>query len=198
MTLLRMIAFRPAGEQSSARAPATAGGAARPAPRAGSPGTAGSSGTAGSPGRAEATSGNVADSAASTATAASAADGWPAILGQLELSGAARQLANHCVFIGRQGAVVRLALDPRNQLVRTAATEEKLAQALSRHFGQTVRLEFQAGTAPGTETPAQAQRRASEAELAAARRAFEEDPGVRSLRDRFGATVLPDTIRPVK
>jgi DNA polymerase-3 subunit gamma/tau len=199
MALLRMIAFRPAGEQSGAGAAATAGGAVRPAvPRAGGPGTEGTAGPA---------AGNADSSALSAGTTASTADspklageasGWPAILGQLELSGAARQLANHCVFIGRQGAVVRLALDPRNQLVRTAATEEKLAQALSRHFGQTVRLEFQAGTAPGTETPAQAQRRASDAEQAAARRAFEEDPGVRSLRERFGATVLPDTIRPVK
>jgi DNA polymerase-3 subunit gamma/tau len=117
---------------------------------------------------------------------------------QLELSGAARQLASHCVFLGRQGALVRLALDPRHQLVRTTATEEKLAQALSRHFGTTVRLEFQSGAAPGTETPAQAQRRASEAELSAARRAFDEDPGVRGLRERFGASVLPDTVRPVK
>jgi DNA polymerase-3 subunit gamma/tau len=102
------------------------------------------------------------------------------------------------VFLGRQGAVVRLALDPRNQVVRTATTEEKLAQALSRHVGQTVRLEFQAAPAGGTETPAQAQRRASEAELAAARHAFAEDPGVRNLRERFGATVLPETVRPVK
>jgi len=93
---------------------------------------------------------------------------------------------------------VRLALDPRNQLVRTVTTEEKLAQALSRHFGQTVRLEFQAAAAEGTETPAQAQRRASDAELADARRAFEEDPAVRNLRERFGATVLPETVRPVK
>jgi DNA polymerase-3 subunit gamma/tau len=102
------------------------------------------------------------------------------------------------VFLGRQGALVRLALDPRNQLVRTVATEEKLAQALSRHFGSTVRLEFQSGPGQGAETPAQAQRRTGEAELAAARRDFEEDAGVKSLRERFGATVLPDTIRPVK
>jgi DNA polymerase-3 subunit gamma/tau len=121
-----------------------------------------------------------------------------AIVAQLELTGAARQLASHCVFLGRQGALVRLLLDPRHQLVRTTATEEKLAQALSRHFGTTVRLEFQSGTAQGTETPAQAQRRADEAELSAARRAFDEDPGVRGLRERFGASVLPDTVRPVK
>jgi DNA polymerase-3 subunit gamma/tau len=141
--------------------------------------------------------------AAALATQTAAAPGagrdspWAQIVSQLELAGAARQLANHCAFIGRQGAVVRLALDPRNQLVRTAAQEEKLAQALSRYYGETVRLEFQAVT-PGAETPAQAQRRASDTELAQARQAFEEDAGVKGLRERFGATVLPDSVRPVK
>ena len=46
--------------------------------------------------------------------------------------------------------------------------------------------------------PALLARRASEQELAAARRAFEADPGVQGLRERFGATVLPDSVRPVK
>ncbi|HYC09907.1 MAG TPA: DNA polymerase III subunit gamma/tau C-terminal domain-containing protein, partial [Steroidobacteraceae bacterium] len=114
------------------------------------------------------------------------------------LTGAARQLASHCAFLGRQGGVVRLSLDPRNQMVRTAATEEKLAQALSRHFGETVRLEFRAPAAGDAETPALIARRASEAELVAARRAFEDDPGVKGLRERFGASVLPETVRPVK
>ena len=167
MTLLRMIAFRPAG--ASAR------------PAAGEPKVQERAGQG---------------SAASAATPE--AGGWPAILGRLELSGAARQLASHCAFISRQGALVRLGLDPRNQLLRTSATEEKLAQALSRHFGVSVRLEFQSAAAASTETPAQVQLRASEAELAAARRAFEEDAGVKGLRDRFGATVLPETVRPVK
>ena len=177
MTLLRMLAFRPAGEAARAAPPAGDARAATPArPAAGT-----------------------APQAAPAAAAPPAATGapWAQILSQLELAGAARQLAHHCVFIGRQGAVVRLALDPRNQLLRTAALEEKLAQALSRYYGEPVRLEFQAVGA-GTETPAQAQRRASEEELSAARRAFEDDAGVKGLRERFGATVLPDTVRPVK
>jgi DNA polymerase-3 subunit gamma/tau len=175
MTLLRMIAFRPAGESSAARAPAGAA-AASGAPGAGS-----------------------AAGARSAADAVSATDSgpWATIVNALELSGAARQLASHCVFIGRHGAVVRLALDARNQPVRTPAQEEKLAQALSRYFGEPVRLEFQAGAA-GAESPALLARRASEQELAAARRAFEADPGVQGLRERFGAAVLPDTVRPVK
>jgi len=130
--------------------------------------------------------------------AAPGSDAWTAIVKDLELSGAGRQLASHCVLIGRQGGVVRLALDPRNQLLRTPATEERLAQALSRYFGETVRVEFQASGTGTAETPALIARRANEAELASARRAFEEDPTVKGLRERFGATVLTDTVRPVK
>jgi DNA polymerase-3 subunit gamma/tau len=119
------------------------------------------------------------------------------VIGHLELGGAARQLASNCVLTGRQGGVVRLALDARNKHMRTSAQEEKLAQALSRYYGQPVRLEFETAAADH-ETPAQAEQRASQEDLDAARRAFEADPGVQGLRERFGATVLPDTIRPVK
>jgi len=122
---------------------------------------------------------------------------WAALLNQLDLQGAARQLASHCALIGRHGAVVRLALDPRVKFVRTPSQEEKLAQALSRYYGETVRLEFTTA-APDTETPAQAEQRASQQELDAARQAFEADPGVQGLRERFGATLLPDTVRPLK
>lgn len=130
--------------------------------------------------------------------AADSADAsWIAILNQLDLQGAARQLASHCVLIGHQPGLVRLALDPRVKFVRTSSQEEKLAQALSRHYGETVRLEFTAASGEA-ETPAQAEQRASQQELDVARQAFETDPGVKSLRERFGATLLPDTIRPVK
>jgi DNA polymerase III subunit gamma/tau len=183
MTLLRMLAFRPAGAPEEARTVPAALPQGAAASRAGTAETAAPSGVL-SPGNAP-------------VPANEEGGGWAGIVAQLELTGAARQLATHCVFLGRQGAVVRLGLDPRHQLVRTTATEEKLAQALSRHFGTTVRLDFQSG-AGGTETPAQAQRRASEAELGAARRAFDEDTGVKGLRERFGAAVLPETVRPVK
>jgi DNA polymerase III subunit gamma/tau len=169
MTLLRMLAFRPAGAAGETRPAAAVTGAAR-----------------------------AADPGASAAAAAATPDPWTEMVGQLELSGAARQLANHSVFVERQGGVVRLGLDPRNQLLRTPATEEKLAQALARLLGEPVRLEFQSSGTGGAETPALLARRASEAELSAARRAFEEDPAVKGLRERFGATVLTDTVRPVK
>jgi DNA polymerase III subunit gamma/tau len=136
--------------------------------------------------------------AATPPSSADPADGsWASIMNQLDLQGAARQLASHCVLAGRQPGIVRLALDPRVKFVRTSSQEEKLAQALSRYYGETVRLEFT--TANGeAETPAQAEQRASQQELDSARQAFETDPGVQGLRERFGATLLPETVRPVK
>jgi DNA polymerase-3 subunit gamma/tau len=122
---------------------------------------------------------------------------WTAILDQLDLQGSPRQLASHCVLLGRQGSLVRLALDPRVKFVRTSTQEEKLAQALSRFYGETVRLEFTMATGD-VETPAQAEQRVSQQELEAARQSFESDPGVQGLRERFGATLLPNTVRPAK
>ena len=81
--------------------------------------------------------------------------------------------------------------------MRTSSQEEKLAQALSRYFGEPVRLEFETAGGP-SETPAQAHQRSSQEEIESARRAFESDPGVQGLRERFGATLLPDTVRPSK
>jgi DNA polymerase-3 subunit gamma/tau len=173
MTLLRMVAFRPAAAPASA-------GPARTAAAAGAPAAGGSAATS-----------------APAASAPAEPGSWAAIVSSLELTGAARQLASHCVLIRREGAVVRLALDPHNQQLRTAAQEEKLAQALSRYFGEPVRLEFQQ-TGAGGESPALLAQRASQQELTAARHAFEADPGVQGLRERFGATVLPETVRPVK
>ncbi|MGH8258899.1 MAG: DNA polymerase III subunit gamma/tau C-terminal domain-containing protein, partial [Steroidobacteraceae bacterium] len=128
---------------------------------------------------------------------ADGADGWGAILAQLDVQGAARQLASHCALIGRQGGLVRLALDPRHAVVRTRAVEDKLAQALSRFYGETVRVEI-AAAEDRAETPAETDQRTSRAQAEAARAALEEDATVRALQERFGATVLPETVRTLK
>jgi DNA polymerase III subunit gamma/tau len=177
MTLLRMLAFRPAVDAGDARGTAAAPAAAsnRAAPR------------------------TVASERARDAAAPASETGssWSAVVSQLDLAGAARQLASHCVLLGRQAGVVRLALDPERPFMRTAAQVEKLTQALSRHFGEPVRLEFES-LANDAVTPARADERASAAQLEAARKLLESDPGVNVLRERFGATLVPDSIRPIK
>jgi DNA polymerase-3 subunit gamma/tau len=122
---------------------------------------------------------------------------WATILSQLDVAGSARQLANHCALLGRKGNVIRLGFDPKTPFVRTQGQVEKLAQALSKYCGETVRVEFEA-LPTGHETPAQAGQRANLEELDCARHSLESDPGVQTLREKFGATLLPDSVRPVK
>ena len=44
---------------------------------------------------------------------------WGVALAALDLGGAARQLASNCTFVGREGALVKLALDPAHTRVKT-------------------------------------------------------------------------------
>ena len=118
------------------------------------------------------------------------------MVGEMGLSGAVRSLALNCQFVGHRDGLIRLALDARFQAARTPSIEAKLQQALNGYFGSPVRLEFVAEAA--AETPAQIQERERRAALVAARQAFGEDPTVKALQERFGATLLPDTIRPTR
>jgi DNA polymerase-3 subunit gamma/tau len=130
-------------------------------------------------------------------SSAATIDDWAAVLAALDLDGPTRMLAQNCSWVGRAAGVVRLALDPRNAGARTRAREEKLAQALSRHFGEALRVDIDSAAAPA-ETPAQAGERATQEALAAARAALAADPTVQALQQRFGATVNPDSVRPRK
>jgi DNA polymerase III subunit gamma/tau len=147
---------------------------------------------------ASAASGNAGVGQASGATGGAVAAGaWGTIVAQLEISGLARQLANNCVLLARTGNLVKLGLEPRNNMMKVTGAVDKLTQALSKHFGEPVRLEFEAPIA-GVETPAQAEQRAVVEEFDSARQSLEADPAVRALRETFGATLLPDSVRPLK
>ena len=130
------------------------------------------------------------------ARAPQAASDWTAMVGEMALSGAVRSLALNCQFIDQRDGAVRLALDPRFQASRTPGVEAKLQQALAAWFGTPVRLEFVADAQ--AQTPAQQQDHEARVALVAAQQAFGEDPTVKALQERFGATLLPDTIRPTR
>jgi DNA polymerase III subunit gamma/tau len=205
MTLLRMQAFRPGGGEASGAAPATptAGrvapvtsrGAAAAAPRhaEGSARIGREWQIAAAP--AATASASLVGGADTSAGAPAAA--WADIIAALELGGAARMLASHCQLAGISDSVVRLTLDARNATVHTAAQEDKLAQALSRHFGRPLRLLIERGS-QSVATPAREREQAEQQQREAARAAFAGDPVVRSLQAQFGATIHPESVRPLR
>ena len=92
--------------------------------------------------------------------------------------------------------VIRLRLDSANAHFRRAQLEEKLEAALSRHFGRTLRMDITEGEA-GAMTPARHQAQAADDRLKAAEQAIETDPAVRAMREVFGATVKPGSVKAV-
>ena len=178
MALLRMLAFRPesAGPEPASQPPSgvkraatTASASPRPAaaPRA-------KSATAGEPGNEE----------------------WSAIVATLGLQGPAAQLAAHCTLVGRKGAAVKLRLDRDGEHLRRPQLEQRLAQALGQHYGEPIRLDIEVSDAVEV-TPARQQARAADARQKAAEQAIETDSNVRAMREIFGATVAPGSIKPL-
>jgi DNA polymerase-3 subunit gamma/tau len=181
MALLRMLAFQP-----------EVGGTFMAGP-AGSPGRPAAASPRGAP------AGSIAGSAARSGETSSdvpSSDEWPRIVAALALQGPAGQLAAHCVLRERKDDVFRLRLDPAGEVFNRAQLVQKLTQALSQHVGRAVRVDIVLGE--GDEiTPARQQAEAADARLKAAESAIEGDPAVRAMRDVFGATVQPGSVKPL-
>jgi DNA polymerase III subunit gamma/tau len=131
------------------------------------------------------------------AAAPATASDWPTMVAQMNLQGMVKELAAHSTFAGRQGSKVQLVLDADGEHFRRPQLEEKLAQALSAYFGEPVRLELSVADR-ALDTLARQQKAAADDRVQQARAAIENDPNVRAMRDMFGATVTPDSVRPTE
>ncbi len=194
MALLRMLAFRPADASTApAGTPRTGAKPSRGTARTGGPSSAAEAAT-----QDLATPVRTAHAGAATSPAAELPDDWVGIVPALGLQGPVSQLAAHCLLVGRNRDLVRLRLDAAGESFHRPQLVDRLAQALSRYFGQAIRLEISVGGIAEDElTPARRQAIDTDERLKAAEQAIDEDPAVRAMRDVFGATVQPGSVRPL-
>jgi DNA polymerase III subunit gamma/tau len=177
MTLLRMLAFGVGREGEGVSAPPNSASTVRSA----APRTLSSS----APDQSRPPPGNQ----------AKVDNEWSRIVAQLNLQGPVTQLAAHCALLGKQGNKIQLQLDSDGEPFRRPALEDKLTQALSSYFNEPVKLDI-ALASSSIDTPARQQRAVADDRLQQARTAIENDPNVRAMRDIFGATVQPQSVRP--
>jgi DNA polymerase-3 subunit gamma/tau len=131
-------------------------------------------------------------------TAANVDERWETLVSTLGLHGPTRQFAAHCLLLERAPGVIRLQLDPAGEAFRRPQIEQRIAQVLSERFGEPIRLEIvQAERGGELLTPAKREARANEDRQRAAEQAIEADPAVRAMRDVFGATVKPGSVKPL-
>lgn len=120
---------------------------------------------------------------------------WAKLVAALPRGGQAYMLASHAELVRVDGATLELAVPEAHKATIGRDYQEKLRVVLKQHFAAEVQLRVSIGGG-GDATPAAQQRRERQAQLAAAETAINDDPLVRSLIADFGATILPDSIRP--
>jgi DNA polymerase-3 subunit gamma/tau len=180
MTLLRMLAFRPAQSGQSGE-PVTSGGtaASKAAPKRS---------------QAEPAARAVQAQASETSDKPRWQDpDWNSLLSEIGLAGAVRLLAGNCAFLRREGDTVFLSLDPRSESMLTRQRKEALAKALSEHFSEQLLVDISLGEAV-VDTPMQEETRLADEQIDAARESLESDPNIQALKDMFDAELKTDSI----
>ncbi len=193
MTLLRMLAFRPdsgaaAGQGAAHQGAANAAGQGAANPVSPAP-------------RAPLEHRDPAGARAGSGTAAAPLEvgpaNWAAVVDGAGLAGMVRQFALNCVPDSFVNEVLKLKVDPAVAERSTRAMEEKLQQSLSKYLGREVRIVYDT-TQAAPDTPARQRALEEQDRLLRAGAAFEADPAVKGLRERFGAEVEAGSVKPAQ
>jgi DNA polymerase-3 subunit gamma/tau len=167
MTMLRMLAFRPEGMAVVSDASAEAGPGIRP-----------EGGGAGS----------------ATGGAPKDEEFWPQLVGRLEVTGAARELARNAELVRHDGTLFELVVPRAKAYLAEKSYQDKLKASLEQHFGARATVKVAVGDVKGHSAAAI---EAGEREIrqAEATRAVEGDPFVRELVQLCDAKVVDSSIR---
>ena len=120
---------------------------------------------------------------------------WPDLLDRLDLSGLAYNVASHCELRQVDGDRAYLVLDEENASLYNDKHAERIADALGAYLGRAIAVSIEPGS-PRYETPARRARRLLEERQASALASIEEDPRVQLLLERFEGTI--DGVTPIK
>ncbi|MBK5913787.1 DNA polymerase III subunit gamma/tau [Rhodocyclus purpureus] len=129
-------------------------------------------------------------------TSASSVPDWHQLLSALQLSGMARELANHCELRRLDESSIVLRLSPVHRHLLMRAPQEKLQQVLGEHFGRTLKLSVEIGDVERV-TPAESARQERQERQERAVAAIEEDEFVRAAIEVFDASPVESSIQPL-
>ncbi|WP_040260855.1 DNA polymerase III subunit gamma/tau [Pseudomonas massiliensis] len=121
---------------------------------------------------------------------------WLELYPKLPVSGLTGSIAANCSLVAVEDGTWLLHLDPDQGALFNATQQRRLNEALNQHLGEAITLKIEL-IRPSQETPAQAAARRRAERQQDAEQAIAQDPFIRQLAERFGATVRSDTIEPL-
>ena len=121
---------------------------------------------------------------------------WPALIEAAGLRGPVGQLAQHATLLGIDDHAVRLALKPQHEHLNSAPLVVLMEQKLSGLLGRTLRVRFEKAGMVVAEAPAEIALRERSQRQNDAELAMNGDPVVQALLRDFDARILPDSVKP--
>ena len=124
-------------------------------------------------------------------------DNWHEFIGEAGVTGAPRQLAEHCAVKRSSGDALELVLASDNSHLNTERVRSRLLEQLRKRFSGQVRVAIEVGEPPGP-TPAQIRAEGESERMRKARASIESDPVVKQIQTQFDAVLEVDSIRPLE
>jgi DNA polymerase-3 subunit gamma/tau len=218
MSLLRMLAFRPAtagqgsqpkpGGKAAAMAPepppaaakpaepAPAKPAAKPAFEAEAPDQGGADGP-GDGAEADLFADGARAGGGAVQEPGAAVEEWHELMNRLELTGPVKELARNVRLESRTGDRWRFLIPDAVRHLGSEAALQKLQSAIASQVGHPVDLALHTASKPVV-TPAVVSENATRQRLSEAERAIERDPTVQALKERMEARVVEDSVQPLQ
>lgn len=119
---------------------------------------------------------------------------WRGLLDELKL-GLVRTLAQHCELISFDENSISLSVPESQKHLLLPNYQEKLGAAICQYFGKKIKLQFSIGGTGNTPAKQISQEKAHA--QANAESAIEDDSFVQALINDFGASIIPNSIKPI-
>ena len=120
---------------------------------------------------------------------------WQKIIDEMSLVGLVKELAGHCALKEHNEGKVHLVLSPDKEHLLNQTQKERLANALEVRFGKGTQLKISIEE-PEAETPAQKKAREEKERQQVAESSLKGDANVKAMEEIFGATLDEESIRP--
>ena len=124
---------------------------------------------------------------------------WRKLVEQSLKLGLARALAQNCEMIAYDETSITLRVAESQKHLISASYQEKLSSAINDYFGRKIRLNFEVNAETNAEINTPAKQNANEKATVQgnAEAAIMNDGFVQALMNDFGATIIPNSIKPV-
>lgn len=135
-----------------------------------------------------------------TSSASASFDGnWRRLVEQNLKLGLARALAQNCEMVTYDDNSITLRVAESQKHLVSPSYQDKLSTAINQHFGKKIKLYVEVGSVHEAEIITPAKQNAAEKATVqgAAEAAIMQDSFVQALMNDFGATIIPNSIKPV-